>query len=89
MVDPLDPTRLKIMPADAVAEDLLQPVFDQGRCVDTAPSLEQSRRRLQDQLGMFHAGVKRFVNPHRYPVGLDLGLHERKTALILKTRGLE
>jgi nicotinate phosphoribosyltransferase len=87
MVDPLDPTRRKVMPADAAAEDLLCPIFDHGRCVYTAPSLEQSRRRLQDQLGMFHAGVKRFVNPHRYPVGLDLALHERKTALILKTRG--
>jgi nicotinate phosphoribosyltransferase len=89
MVDPLESTRRKIMPADATGKDLLQPIFDDGRCVYTAPSLEQSRRRLQDQLGIFHAGVKRFVNPHRYPVGLDLGLHERKTALILKTRGLE
>ena len=44
------------------------------------PSLEESRTRLQEQLGLFHAGVKRFVNPHRYPVGLELGLHERKTA---------
>ncbi len=72
MVDPFDPIRRKLMPADAVAEDLLQPIFGHGRCLYTAPNLEQSRRRLQEQLGMFHAGVKRFVNPHRYPVGLDL-----------------
>ncbi len=89
MVDPFDPTRRKVMPADAKAEDLLRPIFERGRCVYTSPSLEESRLRLQDQLRSFHAGVKRFVNPHRYPVGLDLGLHERKTALILKTRGVE
>ena len=53
------------------------------------PSLEESRERVQEQLAMFHAGVKRFVNPHQYPVGLELGLHERKTKLILKTRGFE
>jgi nicotinate phosphoribosyltransferase len=89
MVDHLDPTRRKIMPSDAVAEDLLRPIFERGRCVYTMPTLEESRSRLQDQLRLFHAGVKRFVNPHRYPVGLDLGLHERKTALILKTRGFQ
>jgi nicotinate phosphoribosyltransferase len=53
------------------------------------PSLEASRRRTQEQLAMFHDGVKRFVNPHQYPVGLELGLHERKTTLILKARGFE
>jgi nicotinate phosphoribosyltransferase len=75
------------MPSDAAPEDLLQAIFDRGRCVYTMPTLEESRRRVDDQLRMFHAGVKRFVNPHRYPVGLELGLHERKTELILKTRG--
>ena len=44
---------------------------------------------LGTQLAMFHAGVKRFANPHQYPVGLELGLHERKTKLILKARGFE
>jgi nicotinate phosphoribosyltransferase len=77
------------MPADAAAEDLLRPIFERGRSVYTIPTLEESRNRLQKQFQLFHAGVKRFVNPHRYPVGLDLGLHERKTALILKTRGFE
>ena len=37
---------------------------------------------------MFQAGIKRFVNPHQYPVGLELGLHERKTKLILKAQGV-
>jgi nicotinate phosphoribosyltransferase len=77
------------MPADADTEDLLRPIFDRGRCVYTMPTLDESRRRVHDQLGTFHAGVKRFVNAHRYPVGLELDLHERKTALILKTRGVE
>jgi nicotinate phosphoribosyltransferase len=36
---------------------------------------------------MFHAGVKRLVNPHQYPVGLELGLHDVKTKLILEARG--
>ncbi len=89
MVDPLDMTHRKKIPADVAGEDLLVPVFCQGRRVYHVPCLEESRKRLQGQLELFHAGVKRFVNPHEYPVGLELGLHERKTQLILKARGFE
>ena len=32
------------------------------------------------------AGVKRFVNPHTYPVGLEKSLHQLKTELIIKLR---
>ncbi len=87
MVDPLDMTHRKVIPAGTPSEDLLVPVFCRGQCVYRVPSLEESRRHVQEQLGLFHAGVKRFVNPHRYPVGLELGLHERKTELVLKARG--
>ncbi|MEN6458242.1 MAG: nicotinate phosphoribosyltransferase [Thermoguttaceae bacterium] len=89
MVDPLDETRRKRMPSHATSEDLLTPIFRRGKPVDTVPSLEQSRERLQEQLQLFHAGIKRFVHPHKYPVGLELGLHERKTQWILKMRGFE
>lgn len=89
LVDPLDMTHRKKIPAGTLSEDLLVPVFSQGRRVYQMPSLEESRNRLQDQLKKFHAGIKRFVNPHEYPVGLDLRLHERKTKLILKARGLD
>jgi nicotinate phosphoribosyltransferase len=51
------------------------------------PTIEQIRERLQKQLACFHPGIKRFVNPHQYPAGLELGLHERKTGLVLKARG--
>ena len=79
MVDPLDMTQRKMIPAGTASEDLLVPVFA-PRAVRAAdlPSLEESRARVQEQLGLFHAGIKRFVNPHQYPVGLELGLHERK-----------
>jgi nicotinate phosphoribosyltransferase len=89
MVDPLDMTHRKLIPAGTRGEDLLVPVFCRGQCVYRLPSLEESRGRLRQQLDLFHAGVKRFVNPHPYPVGLELGLQERKTKLILKARGFE
>ena len=89
MVDPMDMTRRRILPATTANEDLLVPVFCQGRRVCQMPCLEELRTRVREQLGLFHAGIKRFVNPHQYSVGLELGLHERKTKLILKARGFQ
>jgi len=87
IVDPLDLTRRRTMAADAPFEDLLVPVFRGGRCVYALPSIEEIRARRVAQLGRFHDGVKRFVNPHRYPVGLEERLFELKTRLILEARG--
>ena len=86
IVDPKDPTRHKTMPAGAPFDDLLQPVMRQGRIVAVAPSIHQVRDTARQQLAGFHASIKRFVNPHEYPVGLEQGLHELKTRLILDAR---
>ena len=88
MIDPLDPTRRRIIPAGTASEDLLVPVFRAGRRVWQPPPIEEVRRRAQSQLAAFHAGIKRFLNPHQYPVGLEAGLHNMKTELILKARGV-
>jgi nicotinate phosphoribosyltransferase len=87
IVDPLDPTRRRELPADAATEDLLVPVFRRGRRVYDPPPLAQARARAKEQLSRFHAGVKRFLNPHRFPVGLEKRLHELRTRLVLEARG--
>lgn len=89
MVDPLDPTRRKLFPDSARFEELLVPVIRGGRPVWRAPPLAEVRARVQDQLSRFHAGIKRFANPHRYPVGLEQGLHQTKTRLVLQARGID
>lgn len=87
VVDPLDSTRRKHIDPGTAFEDLLVPIFRKGQPVYESPALAEIRRRSQEQLAMFHAGVKRFVNPHQYPVGLELGLHQLKTKLVLEARG--
>jgi len=87
IVDPADSTRRKDLSAFADSQELLTPIFRAGRCVYQIPSLDDSRRRTLQQLELFHDGIKRFVNPHQYPAGLELGLHQRKMSLILKARG--
>ena len=86
LVDMLDATRRKTVPADAAQEDLLLPVVRGGRIVYTPPPLAESRARTRLQLARLHPGIKRFVNPHQYPVGLDPALHERRTRMILEAR---
>ena len=86
MIDPLDFTRRRRFTADQPYEDLLVSVFQAGAYVYTLPDIHTTRARVQAQLASLHPGVKRFVNPHTYPVGLEQHLHELKTALILKLR---
>jgi nicotinate phosphoribosyltransferase len=88
VVDPLDPTRRKRIPAGAPFEDLLVPVVRAGRVVYESPALAAAQARARDQVGRLHSGIRRFVNPHQYPVGLALELHELKTRLVLEARGL-
>jgi nicotinate phosphoribosyltransferase len=88
MVDPLDPTRQRRVLPDLASEDLLLPVARGGRVTYDRPGLESIRSRVQEQLGRFHPGIKRFVNPHRYPVGLESSLHDLKTRLVLEARGV-
>ena len=87
IVDPADATRRKHFATGTAGEDLLVPVFRQGRLVYTSPELTRVRQRTQEQLAMLHPGIKRSINPHQYPAGLELGLHELKTRLMLQARG--
>ncbi|HEV7402207.1 MAG TPA: nicotinate phosphoribosyltransferase [Chthoniobacteraceae bacterium] len=86
LVDPKDPLRRKVIPADAEGEDLLVPVFRDGALVYEEPSLTATRERVKTQLAGFHEGHKRFLHPHEYPVGLAPELLELRTRLILKAR---
>jgi nicotinate phosphoribosyltransferase len=87
IIDPLDLTRRRTISAKAQYEDLLVPLFRDGRRVYELPPIEEIRARRAAQLERFHSGVKRFVNPHRYPVGLEQQLFDLKTRLILEARG--
>lgn len=90
IVDAMDMTRRKNLTRDLTWEDLLRPVFRGGERVEPSPAaaeaLEEARDRAQRQLGHFHGGVKRFLYPHSYPVGLEEGLFDLKTRLVMEAR---
>lgn len=86
IVDPRDATRRKTFPADATAHDLLVPVLRHGELVGEPPPLSVLRARVQEQLAALHPTLKRLVNPHEYPVGLEPSLYDLKTRLVLTAR---
>lgn len=88
MVDPEDATRRKSFCGEP-ADDLLVPVMRSGELVGALPDIEASRAHTAQQLGMLDPSVKRFLNPHRYAVGVEQSLHDLRTRLIMKARGLE
>ncbi|HSH94740.1 MAG TPA: hypothetical protein VK968_11390, partial [Roseimicrobium sp.] len=86
MVDPSDITRRKHFADTQPYTDLLVPIFRSGRRCYKSPSLEEIKTYAAQQLQWFHPGVKRFINAHTYPVGLEAKLHQLKTDLIFKAR---
>jgi len=89
IVDHDDPTLRSSFAQDAHFEDLLVPAVRAGKVVYADPTLPEVRERTMTQLEAFGTRVTRFLNPHRYPVGLERGLHELRTELILAARGQE
>lgn len=85
-VDPLDPTHVRVIKKGELSKDLLEPIFRKGECVYQSPTLEEIRARTKDELNHFSVGIKRFLNPHLYSVGMEKKLYDLKIQLIKQIR---
>lgn len=85
-VDQLNQLKRWTPDESAQHEDLLVPVYRGGERVLELPSLPEIQSRTFNQLQFFQRGVKRFVNPHLYPVGIEENLHRLKAELIEQAR---
>ena len=56
--------------------------FTKGKRVYSCPSLPDIQSHAKKELTSLHPGVKRFENPHLYPVGLSPYLAQLKSDLI-------
>ena len=64
------------------------PIFRDGKLVYTPPPLEETPAAHPAATGALHPAIKRLVNPHEYPAGLEAQLHALRTRLILEARGV-
>ena len=88
LVDPLDATRRRPVRPNATYQELLAPVFRRGQLTQPLPSLDESRARAQREVQTLDPSIRRFLNPHVYPVGLEESLHAFRTQLILERRAV-
>ena len=90
IVDPFDDLRQKKL-AGKCFEVLLQPLARRGKTVlDSAQrSAMKARERAQRSLATLDESQKRMLYPHTYPVGLEVGLSERRRALVARLRGID
>ena len=96
LVDPQDAVRRRRVSAKLQSEELLVPAMRGGKRVKlgqtrcwasvwiraSAAPLSEARARAGESLAAFAPGIKRFTNPHRYPAGLEVRLHEKKMAMV-------
>ncbi|HRE88601.1 MAG TPA: nicotinate phosphoribosyltransferase [Myxococcota bacterium] len=82
LIDPMDPTFRRSY-ADLPGEDLLVPVMRQGVRVHPEVPLETSRALATREREKLPLNMRRFLNPHRYPVGLEAALWRRRNDHIL------
>lgn len=88
LLDMLDSTHQKKISDQCESEELLVSVFKKGQCVYQCPAIHDIRQRATEQLTLFHPAIRRFLNPHLYPVGLEQNLFNRRIALIIKAKNL-
>lgn len=86
IIDPTDITRRKRIAAGTKWEELLVPLYRGGKLVYERPRINNIRERVQSQLARLHPTIRRLVNPHGYPVGLESRFHELKMELIMRAR---
>lgn len=67
--------------------ELRAPIFQNGKCVYTSPSLEEIKSYCKSELDSMWDEVLRFENPHNYYVDLSEKLWEEKHDLLKKNRG--
>ena len=87
IIDPMDATRRKKIKRDTESRELLEKIFVKGKNVYERPSIPAIKNYVEQELASLHSSIKRFANPHQYPVGLEKGLHQLKNELVLKYRG--
>lgn len=86
IIDPLDPVKEHRATSDLVQKDLLLPIFREGICQYEIPQLDEIKAYAKQELSTFGAGVKRFLNPHYYVVGMEKSLYDFKVHLIKQIR---
>lgn len=83
IIDPLDAMRRRKMEGEF--ETLLKPLVKDGKVLDVDLSARTARARCAEQLACLDDSIKRFMNPHEYPCGIERTLFKKRDDLVIMT----
>ena len=89
IVDPADSLHMRSIDPGWSAEELVLPALRNGLRAGPSPTLAEIRERARCQIASLHPAIRRLLNPHVYPVGLEYRLHQRRTGQVLERRLLQ
>ena len=84
--DPTQALRHAPIPEGARLEDIRSVAMERGMRTCRPTGLPMIAKRTAEQLSRLPEGTLRFINPHRYRVGLSPELHRLRTRLIEEER---
>ncbi len=83
LFDPLEPwKKTKLLPGEYSTRELMVPLFIDGECVYTSPSVMEIRAYCQRELDTLWDETRRLVNPHNVYVDLSAKLYDIKIELL-------
>ena len=82
---PMLPHISKVYPDSFKWKPLMVPIFQNGKCVYSSPSVDQIRKKTLKNLDHLDGAYKRFFNPHRYHISLSKPLFDIKQRLLRET----
>jgi len=84
--DPVKNTRHKNLASYTKSKLLLKQIVRAGQLIDDFPNLSEIQKFAKIELQSVHSGIKRFINPHQYPVGLEENFYNRRAQMIEKLK---
>ncbi|MDR2587107.1 MAG: nicotinate phosphoribosyltransferase [Coriobacteriales bacterium] len=87
IIDPYDDLRRKNLTGFAHRE-LLEPLVRDGKAVGGRLSTLEAQENARANLASLHPTIKRFLNPHSYPVGLERTLRHQRDEIIRQARAV-
>lgn len=85
LFDPVHTWKRKVI-TDYTARELLEPLFEKGKCVFKKKDINEIKSFCADQIDTLWDEVKRFDNPHNYYVDLSQKLWDEKNELLIKNK---
>jgi nicotinate phosphoribosyltransferase len=87
IIDPYDDLRRKDLTGFSCHE-LLKPLVREGKAVGGRLSTLEAQENTRRNLKFLHPTIKRFLNPHSYPVGLEHALRHQRDEIIRQARAV-